>query len=256
MNAEPLPAQPTTNDHPRPIHTLGNALVALLAVGTLLMSPQFLSTWVDYGQLAAHLDGTLSKDAFWGDNSFVWRSETLTSTLVASPVLVAAMVLLLVWVWRARRNAALLAPGHRFRFSPGFAAGGLLIPLVNIWLARPVFEEIWTASRPADTAPDSIRLVRRWWLCLLSAFAISLVGSIAIPIPIVTYGSGSTPVSGGDEALAALLAQAVLNTVELILVVVYAVLFAAIVRQVSRWQTDRFAARPMDSAIGRPGEQS
>jgi transposase InsO family protein len=142
MNPEPLPAQPVTAEDPRPVHTLGNVFVALTAVGTLLMGPQFLSGWADYGRLSAHLDGTLSREAFWGDSSFLWRSETLTSTWLGYLVLAAAMVVLLVWVWRARRNAALLTPAHRFRFSPGFSAGGLLIPFVNLWLARPIFEEI------------------------------------------------------------------------------------------------------------------
>jgi len=255
MNHAPLPAHTVINDHPRPVRTLGTVYVALLAVGALLIAPEFLSTWADHGRLAAHLNGTLSREEFWGDNSFVWRSETLTSTLLALPVLVAAMVVLLIWVWRARRNAALLAPAQHFRFSPGFAAGALMIPFANLWLVRPVFEEIWTASRPAGTAPDSVRLVRRWWLCVLAGGAISVVGGIAIPIPVLTYESGGTLVSGGDEALAALFAHAMLNTVELILAVVCIVLLAAIVRRVSRWQTDRFAARAVEPATDLPEVQ-
>jgi hypothetical protein len=92
-------------------------------------------------------------------------------------------------------------------------------------------------------APDSTRPVLRWWLCLLVGSATSVVATIAIPIPVITYGpGGSTPISGGADALAAGLAHAVLNTVLLIMAVIYVVLFAAIVRQISRWQTDRFTA--------------
>jgi hypothetical protein len=245
MNTAPMPARAVTNDHPRPIDTLGNAFVALLSVGAVLIAPQFLWSWVDYGRLAAHLDGALSADEFWGDDSFIWRSETLTSTYLAIPVLMAGTAVLLVWVWRARRNAALLAPAQQFRFSPGFSAGGLLIPVANLWLARPVFEEIWTASRPAGTAPDADRLVRRWWLCLLASSVVSVVGAIAIPTPILTYNSGDTLISGGDDALVAFLGHAVLNTVLLIVAAVYLALFVVMVRQISRWQTDRFAALPV-----------
>jgi hypothetical protein len=137
-----------------------------------------------------------------------------------------------------------LNPSYHFRYSPGFAVGGLLIPVANIWYYRAIFEEIWLASDPA-ASPGPARPVRTWWNVLIFGTVVGCIGwisQLSSRLSTITYGSDGSLVSGGDEALSNLATINLWNTALGIFVAIYFVLFAGIVRQISRWQTDRFTA--------------
>ena len=56
-----------------------------------------------------------------------------------------AMVMFVVWFYRARVNAE----GHGWpqRWSPGWAIAGWLVPVVNFWFPFQIMADIWRATR-------------------------------------------------------------------------------------------------------------
>ena len=59
-------------------------------------------------------------------------------------VFLIAAALFLLWIYRTAANAS--AFGADITFDPSWAAGWLVIPVVNVWMAFVVIEEIWRAS--------------------------------------------------------------------------------------------------------------
>jgi hypothetical protein len=79
-------------------------------------------------------------------------AATKVSALAVIPlqlIIVAAMVLFFSWIYRAAANAHALGADITFE-APG-AVGWLIAPIVNIWMAFVVVEEIWRASIDAPS---------------------------------------------------------------------------------------------------------
>ncbi|HYH31769.1 MAG TPA: DUF4328 domain-containing protein [Pseudonocardia sp.] len=239
MTAVPPPAgpmPPTAPVRPRPVKGLGTA-IAVLAVATWLASiPLFTDGWTDYLRLSDHVSGQLSEDEYW-DHYFGRVTSMLVFTALALPVSLAGGISWLVWVHRARTNAGLVSPHHRFRYSPGFSVGGLLVPFANLWWSRPILEDICTGSSPYAPAHRAVRLVRTWWALLVTTTVVSITGSIAIPVPTLTYSPDGQLVSGGSEALDAFFAVALLDTLLAVLGTASLALLVMVTRWVSGQQT-------------------
>ncbi len=111
----------------------------------------------------------LSTQAIQSSDAFV-RAIALLST----PMLLAVLVILLVWVHEARKNLEAFRAGP-FRFSPGLAVGSFLIPVVNFWWPYLVVREIWKGSDTAlppfwpesSTTRRGSPLVAGWWAAFL-----------------------------------------------------------------------------------------
>jgi hypothetical protein len=234
MTALPPPNTATTTPHP--VAGLSKALTVLMAAGVALSVPLYLSNWTDFSRVSAHVERGMDDNAFWQQEYS--RFDFLFSALyVVVPALLAATVVLLIWTHRARVNAALISPAHRFRHSPGFSAGGLVIPYANVWFFRPIMEDIWIGSRPAGAADDGARPVRTAWLWTVTGTIISIVGGIVVPPTVITYDQSGRLISGGEQAVSASLGTALLNTVLFAIGVAIAVMVVRVVRQISHWQT-------------------
>jgi len=80
---------------------------------------------------------------------------------VTSLVTFAALIVTLVWVHAAATTAARIRiPARR---SPGWAVGGFLIPVVNLWWPYQSVCDLFPAGHPAR------RVVARWWALYLCA---------------------------------------------------------------------------------------
>lgn len=83
-----------------------------------------------------------------------------------------AIILLLIWTYRIAQDAAGL--GIPARRSPGWAIGGWLIPIVNLWFP---YESICDAL-PRERRPK----ILRWWLLyILGSAAPAVLGVVALP---------------------------------------------------------------------------
>jgi len=240
MTTLPRPTTPPTTGA-LPVAGLAKALTILTSAGGVLALPLYVSSWSDFSRVSSHVRRGMDDDAFW-QQEYSKFDFLFTALYIAIPALLASTVVLLVWAYRARTNAALISPQHHFRHSPAFSAGGLVIPYANIWFFRPIMEDIWTGSRPAGAPDDRARPVRTMWLWSLSGAVISIVGNLAIPRSVITYDASGRLISGGAEAASAALGTAMLNTVLCTVAVVAAVMLVKIVRQVSRWQTEQLSA--------------
>ena len=66
-------------------------------------------------------------------------------------VLLAAGVVFIVWLWRARDNAELFCSGQHRR-GRGWVIGGWFCPVVNFWFPKQIVDDVIAASDPANTA--------------------------------------------------------------------------------------------------------
>lgn len=85
-------------------------------------------------------------------------------------IVIAALILFLMWVYRSNRNARSFGP-HTMRFSPGWSVGWFFIPIANLWKPYQAVREIWEVSRnpasPQDTGPQP--LLGWWWFFWLTS---------------------------------------------------------------------------------------
>lgn len=232
--ASTVPSAATTR--PRRVDGLGTATAVLLGLSGLAYASSLYVDWSDYRLLSDHVSGRITGEEFWAEYSPF--AGPLSLLLVAAPFAVAAAVVLLVWVHRARTNAGILSPGYRFRFSPAFSVGGLFVPFANYWWSRPILEDIVAGSSPHRPADATLRLVRVWWGLLIGNAVAGLVTRYVRPEYTLTYDPDGSLVEGGREALQGFLGIALGNTVLVLVVLPMITLLAVIVRRVSRQQTE------------------
>lgn len=89
--------------------------------------------------------------------------------------LLAAAVVFMIWLWRARSNVELAAGPRSQRLGRGWAVGGWICPIVNLWFPYQYLVDVWRASAPRDTADG---LVLAWWLAYLASNVVARFGSL------------------------------------------------------------------------------
>lgn len=239
MTTVPPPVEPaptTAPARPRPISGLGTAASALNIGLAVLVAVFVVTDWSNYRLLSDHVNGRLSADAFWEQYSSGFASLWLV--LLALPLIVATGIIWLVWIHRARTNAGLLSPGHRFRYSPGFSVGGMVVPFANYWWFRPILEDICIGSSPDRPADDTVRLVRVCWGITIGATLVSMLIKPFFSMHVLTYTSDGRLAGGGADALQGLLGIALYNTVTALVFAPAVALLVTIIRRVSRQQTE------------------
>jgi hypothetical protein len=75
-----------------------------------------------------------------------------------------ALVMFMVWLYRARINAD--GRGWPQRESPGWAIGAWFVPVVNLWLPFQIMADIWRAGLPPEERANRAILPGIWWACL------------------------------------------------------------------------------------------
>jgi hypothetical protein len=90
---------------------------------------------------------------------------------LASLGTIAALVMFVVWFFRARINAE--GHGWRQRWSPGWAIGGWLVPVVNLWFPFQIMVDIWQAGRPDEARANRPILPGLWWTCYVPFFLLN-----------------------------------------------------------------------------------
>lgn len=84
-----------------------------------------------------------------------------------------AFLLLLAWVYYANLNLRGFG-AYGFRFTPGWAVGGFVIPVLSLWQPILVMQELWRASRqPRVWADQPVSLlIPIWWLLMLGTVVV------------------------------------------------------------------------------------
>lgn len=131
--------------------------------------------------------------------------QTVLLSFVYLLALVTAAVVFVVWLWRARANAELVAGPDSQRLGRGWGIGSWICPVVNFWFPYQYVVDVWRASAPnRDDGGEGI--VLGWWVCYLAA---NISGRVA------AYNNGPSVaiVSAGLDVVSALLAVLVIRRV-------------------------------------------
>ncbi len=102
--------------------------------------------------------------------------------------LLGAVVLMLVFVYRAARTLEVIGDSHP-RFTPGQSVGWLLVPLVNIYMAHQILTSLWRDSQPTSGVVRSrgvdfsVAAVNVWLALVLVRLLVPAVLSDLVLVP-------------------------------------------------------------------------
>jgi Domain of unknown function (DUF4328) len=154
-----LPSTPSGASAPQvySLSWLANALTVLFSITAVL--------------LLIRIVGPTTAPAY-SSSGFRLHGRGITA-LLASLVLLAAIILFLNWFYRARKNAGLTT--WRQRWSPGWAIGAWFLPPVLLWFPYQIMADIWRAGRPLGRrdGAGNAALPGLWWALWILAWATS-----------------------------------------------------------------------------------
>jgi hypothetical protein len=88
------------------------------------------------------------------------------TALVRVGVYFVILILFLIWIHRANRNARALG-AQNMRYTPGWSVGWFFVPFANLVMPYQVMQEIWRASSdPANWQSTSGGALVGWWWTL------------------------------------------------------------------------------------------
>ncbi|MFD1151756.1 DUF4328 domain-containing protein [Saccharothrix hoggarensis] len=194
---------------------LGVAFAVL--VGITVVSDVLVTAWV--WRLRDVLDDYL--------HDLVGEAE-LNGELAASAALgilntalyVATGVVFVVWLWRVRLNADLIAP-HASPYRRSWVIWGWL-PIVSLWIPRRLVADAWDVSRTRHESAGGHGLVNLWWGLFLGYQVLDRVADRLLARSETVDGLGT-----GAQVL----------TLATALSVPAAVVAVLVVRRIGEWQS-------------------
>ncbi|NUT47522.1 MAG: DUF4328 domain-containing protein [Saccharothrix sp.] len=189
-----------------------SVLAALTALSDLIMAGW---VWRVHGLLRDYLDGRVGE-------AELDRMLALTDLLdlVGSLVYIAAGVVFVVWSWRVRANADLVAP-YAHQHARHWTIWGWL-PIVSFWIPRRVVADVWQVSRPGHEFGRGQADINWWWGLFLAYQVVDRITDRVL--------ARSVTVDGIATGGVMLLVVAALS-------VAAAVLASNVVRRISGWQS-------------------
>ncbi len=151
------------------------ARIAAIATGVAMPIQLFLSAFV-LAELVGFFDDVVSDRVRVDESTFRINPAVSMASNITSLVVFVAFVVTVVWVHVSATTAQRL--GIPARRSPGWAVGGFLIPVVNLWWP---YQSVCDLFTPGD--PDR-RVVGRWWALYLGA---SFTPMIAVGLAFVWF---------------------------------------------------------------------
>ncbi|MFF7024632.1 DUF4328 domain-containing protein [Streptomyces klenkii] len=162
QHGTPARAVGATAQRHRPL--AGAAAAATILILLELVREIFVTVanWRDYFVVRDYLAGTATEADLDAADSF-----SALATWPTLPARIAAGVAFLIWLWRARINAELLAGPAAHRRSRGWVVGAWVAPVANLWYPYQVVSDIWQSSAPRRPAPAA--LINAWWALFVAA---------------------------------------------------------------------------------------
>lgn len=211
----------------RSVNGLGTAVSILICVVVLARAVLAASDWYTYKVVKDYVEGPV-KDPDRLDRADQFWNLAVDGFLLA---LLAASVVFIVWLWRARGNAELFCYGQHRR-GRGWVIGGWFCPVVNFWFPKQIVDDVIAASDPRTPPlfPDLRQipphdLVLAWWL-------IWVVTEVWGP-------GGASDLAADVQDVSDQAVGATASTLGVVLIAVCAVLAIRVVRLVNRLQMSR-----------------
>jgi predicted secreted protein len=211
----------------RSVNGLGTAVSILICLVALAQAVLAASEWYTYKVVKDYVEGPVK------DPDRLDRADEVVVLAVGgwALALLAAGVVFIVWLWRARGNAELFCYGQHRR-GRGWVIGGWFCPVVNFWFPKQIVDDVIAASDPRTPPlfPDLRRIPRHglvlaWWLTWVATMVRGNVGNPDLAADVQDVS---------DRVLGASV-----STVGAVLTAVAAVLAIRVVRLVSRLQMSR-----------------
>lgn len=186
-----------TADWWRPTRTLANWLTWVLAAQAvaLILTPVARDQAHQLVQWHKAFDALLDGRNHEASRIYRNANEGFNPLSLLGVVGTAALVLLIVWMWRSSHNARALGRTDA-RLSPGWAIGSWFIPLANYVLLYLLYSDLWRSSDPGSERGGGWRagpgspLVRTFWSLHVAG---SLLGFAALPLAVFgAFGESAT----------------------------------------------------------------
>lgn len=149
----------------------------------------------------------------------------------------------LTWFRRAYANLARSGRGE-VRFSPGWALGAWLVPVLNLWRPKQLADDLWRAGAPAAAGgsprPEVSPLVHWWWGLWLAGLLAAAVAALIAPGG--ELGLGAADLDRERSAVSA-------GVLAALLLMGAAVLAALLVRSVTRRQGTEPGSRSVPEPV-------
>ncbi len=220
--------QPHAAEEFQQVGTVGKIAIGLLGASTLT---HLLSTWSDwntYSVVNRYLGGMPNVDDADLNRADAIAKVTAVPNVVIS---VAAAVVFVIWLWRARVNSEVFCQADHRR-SHGWVLASWFCPGPNLWYPKQIVDDVWLASDPKTPVyADDLRRFRTpsltsvWWVTWVGALAFDVVVRRFLMWMEATVGS--------------LRGIALAGTASLLLTAVSAVAATLVIRKINAMQTGR-----------------
>ncbi|WP_406049700.1 DUF4328 domain-containing protein [Kribbella sp. NBC_00889] len=220
--------QPHAAEEFQHVGTVGKLAIGLLGASTIT---HLLSTWSDwntYGVVHRYLGGMPNVD-----DADLNRADAIAKVTAVPNVIisVAAAVVFVIWLWRARVNSEVFCQADHRR-SHGWVLASWFCPGPNLWYPKQIVDDVWLASDPKTPVyADDLRRFRTpaltsvWWVAWIGALAFDVVVRRFLMWMEATVGS--------------LRGIALAGTASLVLTAVSAVAATMVIRRINTMQTTR-----------------
>ncbi|WP_238174410.1 DUF4328 domain-containing protein [Kribbella kalugense] len=220
--------QPHAAEEFQQVGTVGKIAIGLLGASTVT---HLLSTWSDwntYSVVHRYLGGMPNVD-----DADLNRADAIAKVTAIPNVIisVAAAVVFVIWLWRARVNSEVFCQADHRR-SHGWVLASWFCPGPNLWYPKQIVDDVWLASDPKTPVyTDDLRRFRTppltsvWWVAWIGALAFDVVVRRFLMWMEATVGS--------------LRGIALAGTASLVLTAVSAVAATMVIRKITHMQTTR-----------------
>ena len=205
----------------RPLGGLATAASVLIGISALAWATTtHIAGWTAYATLARLRGEPVDAIGVQATGIEPIRASVINQG-IAVLVALAAAIVFIVWLSRARDNAERLS-ARPMRLGKGWAAGAWFVPVANLVLPVIVVLDVWLGSAPQGR-PSGAGLVGIWWAVAVGTWLLWPVSALARSL---------VPDDG-------FYVSAVLGTMQGLLTVVAAALAVAVIQRITRWQTVR-----------------
>ncbi|MGW0664831.1 DUF4328 domain-containing protein [Streptodolium elevatio] len=149
-----------------------NVLIGITIAGAVLSVFAYVQRAMLVGDV---LDGELkSKEDADDADAFV------SATGISMLVFLAAGIVFMIWLHRARKNIELFGPPPHGKLGAGWAIGGWFVPLANLVLPKLVVDDVWRGSEPTGSPAEQRSgktLILAWWLVFVVSEVLFFAGT-------------------------------------------------------------------------------
>ncbi|TDC29596.1 DUF4328 domain-containing protein [Kribbella albertanoniae] len=219
---------PHSTEEFQQVGTVGKIAIGLLGASTVT---HLLSTWSDwntYSVVHRYLGGMPNVDDADLNRADAIAKFTAIPNVIIS---VAAAVVFVIWLWRARVNSEVFCQADHRR-SHGWVLASWFVPGPNLWYPKQIVDDVWLASdSKTPVYADDLRRFRT--PTLTSVWWVAWIGALTFDVVVRRF------LMWMEASVGSLRGIAFAGTASLVLTGVSAVAATLVIRKITAMQTER-----------------